>query len=123
MRVRNKAMGYLGFEATNSRDIDFRSGGKFGFFDIYEVSSQHVVLGKKDRHLNFSLTFKLDDSSARDAALEVSTCVRFAESGFNRFFGRSYFAMVRPFHEKIMKSGLEHLTMAATSGRLSEDQP
>jgi hypothetical protein len=59
MRMRNSLMGLFGFEAAQSRDIDFREGGKFGFFDIYEVSVQQVVLGKKDRHLNFHLTFRL----------------------------------------------------------------
>lgn len=75
-------------------------GDRIGFFKIYELHTDEILLGEDDRHQDFRLS--LYRESGPEPRLYASTCCK-----RHNVFGYAYLALVLPFHRKIAKSVLD----------------
>lgn len=98
-QLRNWLVKAIGLKADLPSDHTnrFAVGGYVGFFRIYDLLPNEVILGADDSHLDFRLsvlrTADLEDN------IKVTTLVHF----HNRL-GKFYMAIVAPFHRLIVKS-------------------
>lgn len=109
---RNKVVGILGLK-TSGNEVDrqemlanFRceKGEQLGLFRVYEKTTNEIILGEDDKHLNFRVSLFLEEgtSDMKHRILTISTAVT-----FNHWFGRIYFLPVRPFHSLIVPTMLK----------------
>ncbi len=84
----------------------FVQGERIGLFTLFERTEEELLLGEDDRHLDFRLSLRVSGNGQATLA----TLVR-----FHNVWGRLYFALVRPFHARIVKRMLRR---AAPSPRL-----
>ena len=77
---------------------------QIGLFKIFESSSNEIVMGEDDKHLNFRVSLLLDSSSSHQELknITITTTVQ-----FNNTFGKLYFLPVKPFHHQIVPSILK----------------
>ena len=77
---------------------------QIGLFKIFESSSNEIVMGEDDKHLNFRVSLFLDSSSSHQELknITITTTVQ-----FNNTFGKLYFLPVKPFHHQIVPSILK----------------
>ena len=69
-------------------------GDRFGLFELFEINKNEGILGENDFHLNFRLSFMIDDNNV----LHTTTAIV-----FNNVFGKIYLVIVKPFHKFIAK--------------------
>jgi hypothetical protein len=105
MRLRN-ALGRLvglhslaGAEALLPSTAPLQSGDSIGPFRTFAVAPTEVLLGLNDKHLDFRVSVLVETSAGGPATMWVSTAVQ-----FHNFFGRLYFAVVRPFHGLVVRA-------------------
>lgn len=107
MGARDLVVGMFGLKGSMPRNEDlptiFAPGTKLGLFEVFERTSEEVLLGADDRHLDFRASILLLKNEG-GRSLIMSTVVR-----FNNVFGRIYFTPVKPFHKMIVRSMLERL--------------
>lgn len=79
-------------------------GEQIGLFKVFDKTTNELILGEDDKHLNFRVSLLIDsqNESKTDKKLIISTTVK-----FNSWFGRLYFLPVRPFHKLIVPSMLK----------------
>ncbi|TDB62786.1 DUF2867 domain-containing protein [Arundinibacter roseus] len=109
---RNKLIGLFGLKTsgtiTNRQKIidNFKGekGEQIGLFKVFDKTSNEIILGEDDKHLNFrvSLFIVKQNESKTNKKLIISTTVK-----FNNWFGRLYFLPVRPFHILIVPTMLK----------------
>lgn len=103
MRIRDSVMGVFGAKTmprTASVPEDLRPGGRIGFFEVFELGADELLLGADDRHLDFRFS-TLYRHGPRGTRVVLTTTVR-----FHNGFGRFYFAIVKPFHKLVVRSML-----------------
>ena len=101
LRLRDALVGPLGlrtFPARGQRPPTLRPGTRFGPFQVLGVTAEEVLLGQDDWHLDFRVAVR----RLPDAAV-VTTAVR-----CHHWLGRLYFALIRPFHRRIVPAMLRH---------------
>ena len=69
-------------------------GGKFGPLTVQAIAPDLVVCGNTDKHLAFRAGFEVDAERQRGT---FTTEVQFLDT-----LGRAYFALVKPFHKRII---------------------
>jgi hypothetical protein len=74
---------------------------RVGVFRVYERTDDEVLLGEDDRHLDFRVSMLLQREGLEAPRVVVATVVR-----YNGRLGRLYFAVVRPFHRRIVPAML-----------------
>lgn len=94
MNIRNSIADILGLKSKKET-----SEGQTTYFTVIEKSENEIVMGEKDRHLNFRVSVFIDRANS---FIYLTTLVH-----FNNFFGRAYFFPVKPFHKLIAKSILK----------------
>ena len=109
---RNKLIGIFGLKTSGiitdrQKMLDnfkFEKGDQLGLFKVFDKTTDEIILGEDDKHLNFrvSLFIGQKTNSKTDKKLIISTTVR-----FNNWFGRLYFLPVRPFHKLIVPTILK----------------
>jgi len=72
-----------------------------GFFPLLSRSAERLVLGMDDRHLDFRLVIDVSELGAGRQRVTASTVVR-----THNLFGRTYLAIVKPFHRRIVPAML-----------------
>lgn len=77
-------------------------GERVGIFRVLGCSADELVLGEDDRHLDFRVGVRLDADGA-SAGPWVSLCTLVH---FHNRLGRLYFAVVGPFHRRIVPAML-----------------
>jgi hypothetical protein len=99
MVLRNKLVSLIGLKGGG---IDptllsppYSKGQQIGVFKIQEITQNEVVLGERDRHLDFKTSLLV--SCNGDDELVVCTVVR-----INNLFGKLYFLVVKPIHRIIV---------------------
>ncbi|WP_248724176.1 DUF2867 domain-containing protein [Seonamhaeicola sp. ML3] len=99
MKLRNTLVKPFGLKVDMPEDynIDFKVGGYSGFFKIYNILDNELILGADDKHLNFRVSIL--DSSEPSFNIKVTTLVE-----YNNFFGKTYMVIVAPFHRIVVKS-------------------
>lgn len=106
LRLRDQIVGTLGIKTTAAiRDAGAVDGrDRIGFFPVLGCAAHEIILGEDDRHLDFRASVLLlpDDSGAR--RLVATTAVR-----CHNLFGRTYLAVITPFHVLVVRSNLSRL--------------
>ncbi|MEL7251382.1 MAG: DUF2867 domain-containing protein [Bacteroidota bacterium] len=97
-QLRNWLAKFFGLQTVLPDDHNerFAPGGYVGFFRIYELLPNEIILGADDSHLNFRLS--VHKTEAIENNVKVTTLVH-----FNNRLGRIYMAIVAPFHRLIVK--------------------
>lgn len=97
-RLRNAIVKIFGFKVgmvnLDEINVPFQVGDRFGVFELFEINETEVILGENDYHLNFRLSFLIDENNV----LHTTTTIV-----FNNVFGKIYLAIVKPFHKFIAK--------------------
>lgn len=99
MKLRNTLVKPLGLKVDMPEDynIDFSVGSYNGFFKIFDILDNEVVLGADDKHLKFRVS--IYNSTEMQFNIKVTTLVE-----YNNIFGKIYMAVVAPFHRVVVKS-------------------
>lgn len=103
-RLRNVIAKKLGLKVGMANlekiNLPFNIGDRFGLFELYELNQGEAVLGENDFHLDFRLSFKIDENHILHATTAIV---------FNNIFGKIYLAMIKPFHKFIVKLSLKKM--------------
>ncbi len=109
---RNKLAGLFGLKTSGKikdrqkilDNFKGEKGEQIGLFKVFDKTSDEIILGENDKHLNFRVSLFIDkqNESETDKKLIISTTVK-----FNNWFGRLYFLPVRPFHKLIVPTILK----------------
>lgn len=109
LALRNKLGKYFGvkpFTEQSSWWYDHKSAELISFpLQLFSHSENEIVLGGDDRHLDFRISFFLENASNRpgNKRLVVTTMVQ-----FNNAWGRAYFLPVQPLHKLIVSALLRN---------------
>ena len=80
-----------------------------GLFRLIRSTATEQVRGGEDSHLDLRIALRLDAApDPQTVRFAVVTAVQ-----FHNALGRGYFAVVRPFHRVLVRSGLRRLERAA----------
>ncbi len=83
-------------------------GDRIGFFKIYSIHPNEIILGEDDVHQDFRVS--LYREAETPAKLYVATCCQ-----RHNLFGHVYLAAILPFHKMIVKGMLDGLTKKLAS--------
>lgn len=75
---------------------EFCVGGYVGFFRIFKILPDEMILGADDSHLNFRVS--IYNSGSKNYNIKVTTLVK-----FNNFTGKFYMRLISPFHRLVVK--------------------
>jgi hypothetical protein len=111
-RVRDVMMATVGVKS--SREVGAAAAARgpvIGYFPLLSKSAGELVMGADDRHLDFRVAMLLRTGAAGGRELVLVTVVHC----HNRL-GRTYLAVIAPFHRAIARANLEQ----AANVRLAE---
>ena len=99
MDFRNFLVKFIGLKTEMPEDYKpaVEVGGYIGFFKIYTIYENEIIMGADDKHLNFRAS--IYDSKEATFNIKVSTLVQ-----YNKPMGKVYMFFVKPFHRLVMKS-------------------
>ena len=105
MSIRQRLASMLGLKTLDSSvsleeelaKLEVKPGKGIGFFKIYSCSNREVFTGENDKHLDFRLSFFLDQPSKDVYKLTLTTSVK-----MNAMLGKLYFLPVKPIHRLIV---------------------
>ncbi len=114
--LRNSIVKLFGLKtsANNNRsellkNFKVEPGNGIGLFKVFAKTDSEALLGEDDSHLNFRISFHLENRNDNFYNFTLSTAVL-----MNSWFGKVYFLPVRPFHRFIvptmMKGIVDRLT-------------
>ena len=116
LKLRDAVVGIFGLKTGNKDDINtaayYPIGSKAGYFTVLDRNDNEIVMGEKDKHLNFKTSAFINRNNP-DSEIYLSTIVQ-----YNNIWGRLYFLPVKPFHRLIIQSILkrylqsDHLTQS-----------
>ena len=97
--IRNILVKIVGLKTSLPKDHneEFKVGGYIGFFKIYEITEDEIIMGADDKHLNFRASIYNDHSEEYN--IKVTTLVQ-----FNNNLGRIYMKLIGPFHRLVVSS-------------------
>ena len=101
VRLRNAIVAPFGLKTTGAGEPN--KLGMIGIFPVISDTPEQLVAGFNDRHLDFRVVV---DVTADGAGRQVTatTLVR-----THNWFGRSYLAVIMPFHRLVVKSMLRRV--------------
>lgn len=119
MRLRNALVRPFGLKVDPPRASlggggPLLPGGRLGIFRVIDRAPDELLLGEDDRHLDFRVSVLLQGEGAAQWAT-VSTVV-----ACHNAWGRAYFALVRPFHRRIVPALLRRAIRQVEAGRAPE---
>ena len=95
------------------REFKADKGQSIALFKVYGKTSQELMLGQDDRHLDFRLSiFTVKEGDFTEISL--ATTVQ-----FNGWLGKAYFVPVKPFHKIIVRLTLKRLAEQITKNKNS----
>lgn len=74
-----------------------QTGSTIGFFTVYTIENQEIILGADDSHLNFRAV--ITDTREPQYNIKVTTLVQYHNNK-----GRYYMALIKPFHRLVVKN-------------------
>ena len=102
-RVRDAVMATVGVKSSSAIGAAAAARGPvIGYFPLLSKSAGELVVGEDDRHLDFRVAILLRTGAAGGRELVVATVVHC----HNRL-GRTYLAVIAPFHRTILRANLE----------------
>ncbi|WET50525.1 DUF2867 domain-containing protein [Chryseobacterium indologenes] len=111
--LRNNVAGWLGLKtgaevdpANGPENFTCEVGERVGIFKVFNKTSNEIILGEDDKHLDFrvSLLFDKNQGGQDENSLTISTTVK-----FHNWLGVLYFLPVRPFHQLIVPAMLKNI--------------
>lgn len=98
MRLRNAFVKIFGLKTELARKISakYEAGEVIGFFKVFSVNNNEIILGADDKHLDFRVS--IYNSKEVKHNIKVTTLVQ-----YNNNFGKIYMAIIKPFHVLIVK--------------------
>jgi hypothetical protein len=103
IRLRDAVMATVGVKSSHEIGAAAAArGAVIGFLPLLSTNAGELVVGENDRHLDFRAAILLRTGAAGGRALVVVTVVHC----HNRL-GRTYLAVIAPFHRTIMQTNLE----------------
>ena len=99
------------FGLKSGADANLPESRRVGIFPVVSSSSERVVLGFDDTHLNFRLVVDVKALNETTRRVTATTLVH-----RNNIFGRVYLAAVMPFHKLIVPAMLARLGDAVDQG-------
>ena len=110
MALRNRIVSLVGLKRSKKtygeiHSSQFIPGKKIGFFNVYNRTTNELILGEDDKHLNFRVSLFLDhlEGDLSKKIVAVTTVVT-----FNNWMGSVYFFFVKPFHKQIVPAMLKN---------------
>lgn len=118
--LRNKIVGLFGLKTGKSsksrqqmiEEFNCEPGTRLGLFKVFSKSTNELILGEDDKHLDFKVSLLLDKKVSGENILVLSTVVI-----FHNWFGRLYFLPVKPFHRLIVPAMLKGVVQQLTTGK------
>lgn len=114
--LRNRLVAPLGLKtgkgAPRAIDPPYRIGQQISLFHLMYLDDHEAVLGEDDKHLDFRISLRVirDESGA---SLAVSSLVN-----TKNWLGVAYFALVKPFHRRIVPVVVRGMARQIESHRL-----
>ena len=99
MRLRDAIVRPLGLRTAD--DPSLTRLKRIGLFPVISSTPERVVLGLNDHHLDFRLVIDVTALDARRREVVLSTLVQ-----THNLLGRTYLAIVLPFHRRIVPAML-----------------
>jgi hypothetical protein len=96
-------MSAFGVKSSSQMGRDVPPERRVGFLPIHEISTDEIVLGGDDRHLDFRLSFLRRRSDDGDQII-ATTVVR-----CHNLMGRVYIRVILPFHRLVVQSIMARL--------------
>jgi hypothetical protein len=84
-------------------------GDKIALFEVWSRSEKEILTGQRDKHLDFVLSFRLDNID-ENYTLHLITAVQLKSR-----LGRIYFYLVKPIHKLLMPILVKRLSGQLTS--------
>ncbi|MBB6489551.1 DUF2867 domain-containing protein [Rhizobium lusitanum] len=110
-RVRDVVMATVGVKSSRAVGVAAAAQGPvIGFFPLLSKSARELVMGADDRHLDFRLAILLRADTAGGRELVVVTVVH-----CHNWLGRTYLAVITPFHRVIASASLEQAARATSA--------
>ncbi|WP_445506151.1 DUF2867 domain-containing protein [Niallia sp. 03190] len=106
MKVRDKIVRLIGLKTSNRFEVQnmtFEQGSNTGIFHVKNRSSNEILLGEDDRHLNFRMSILLNEGNG-STYVTVSTIVY-----MNNWLGRLYFFMISKIHKFLVPVLLKNM--------------
>jgi hypothetical protein len=103
LAIRDGAMSAFGVKSSSQMGREVTPERRVGFFPIHEISTDEIVLGGDDRHLDFRLSFLRRRSDDGDQII-ATTVVR-----CHNTIGRVYIRVILPFHHLVVQSFMARL--------------
>ncbi len=105
MRLRNFIVGLVGLKGAGPGSDD-NGSQSIGGFPIVSQTSEKLVLGFNDWHLDFRIVVEAV-SQASGTGISLTTLVR-----RKHWFGRLYIVLITPFHVLIVRQSLKAIASA-----------
>ncbi|PXX43893.1 uncharacterized protein DUF2867 [Undibacterium pigrum] len=116
MLSRNYLMSLFGIAVPDKAEImhprmrsDYKVGEKIGAWPIFYLSSEELVAGRDNSHLDFRLSIVRVEEKQTTAIVISTVCIT------HNWFGRAYMQLIRPFHRWGLKLLIRQAILA---GRL-----
>ena len=108
-RVRDMIMVTVGVKSSRAVGMAAAARGPvIGFFPLLSKRSGELVMGADDCHLDFRLSIQLRAGTAGGRELVVVSVVH-----CHNWLGRTYLAVITPFHRVIARASLEQAASRA----------
>ena len=101
--IRDGAMSAFGVKSPSQMGREVSPERRVGFMPVQEISTDEIVLGGNDRHLDFRLSFLRRRSDDGDQII-ATTVVR-----CHNPMGRVYIRVILPFHHLVVQSMMARL--------------
>ena len=98
-KIRNTIVKKMGLKTDMPapKEMKYEVGEHIGFFKIYAIQSNELILGANDKHLNFRVS--IFNSGERMFNIKVTTLVK-----YHNTFGKVYMTIIKPFHHLIVRT-------------------
>jgi len=93
-------------------EFNCEPGKRLGLFKVFSKSTNELILGEDDKHLDFKVSLLLEKNNSGENVLVISTVVI-----FHNWFGRLYFLPVKPFHRLIVPAMLKEAVRQLTNSK------
>lgn len=109
LRVRDAVMAPFGVATSAQVSAKARAGGKerIGFFPVQSRSERELVVGEDDTHLDFRASVLVRPRADGEGDELVLTTVVHCHNAL----GRTYLALITPFHRVIVRSMLRRAAL------------
>jgi hypothetical protein len=116
MQFRDTLVGLIGLKthakSTQKPDftkVNFKVGENYGLFEIKYRSPTEIIMGADDKHLNFRVSIMVNQTPELKQQLVMATVV-----DIHNKFGATYFKIIAPFHQLVVKSFIKKMAIILT---------